>query len=787
MRPLSRRIVLSVAVLFAGSVGVRATGAQPATQATRILILYAPAPDSPTSAVFIERFRATMRAELPPPVEFYEEFLDLDRFPGPERWPQLARYFRDKYHGEDVDLVVAVGSVALRFAVDRLREILRGTPIVFGMTYEHQVDVAELPANVTGRTIGVTLGATLTMAHRLQPDADRVVVIAGASAVDSVAMSGALADAAAPPGGIRVVRWQGLPYDSLLGALRGLSPRTIVFFAHLRRDGHGRTLVPMEIMPEIVRHSGAPVYSYVDKLMGTGVVGGAMIRHDDEATRTALLAVRVLRRDAGIAMPPVERSRAEFMADWRELRRWKLDPNRLVPGTELLFRAPTAWERYRGAILAGFGIIVVESLLIGLLLVERRRRIRVQRALADQADYERMIAGLMTDLARHAPEDAPRALGEVIARLGRYVDADDVVLVQHADRASRSALRVEWARGDRSGTLKAQGAPASGQASGAPLEFPLVVAGKALGRLTLSRAGPDRWRPHLVERLSAAADVIAGAIARSSAALRAEEAGRQVAHMGRVAMIGELAATISHELRQPLAAIRINAELGKRLIARNPVDAEEVRQVLEDIVAYDIGASDVIDHIRSLLRKEVPAITEVDLNAVCREAVDLVRRDAGSRGIRLDLSLVPRRPLVAGHAIEFQQVVLNLLLNALDAAGVSSGERWVAVGTTALEGHVELVVRDSGPGLAPETRERIFESFFTTKVHGLGIGLVIARSIVERHRGRIEAENGALGGAIFRVRLPILDNPRVAATPRGASPGDGSVASGQDDLSPVGG
>ena len=626
MRSLYRRIVLATALLLVGrAVGGLPLSAQPPPDATRILILYAPAPDSPTSAIFIERFRATVRSELPPPVEFFEEFLDLDRFPGPHRWPQLTRYFSDKYVGARPHLIVAVGSVALHYAVDQLRPIMPGAPIVFGMAYAHRVHVAALPENVTGRTIGVTLGTTLTMARRLQPDADRVVVIAGSSAVDSVAMSAALADVAGAPPGIPVVPWRGLPYDSLLAALRRLSPRTIVFFAHFRRDGTGRTLVPVEIVPQIARESGAPVYSYVDKLMGTGIVGGAMIRHDDEAARTGVLAARVLRREAGVGLPPVEATRPDFMVDWRALRRWNLDPGRLAGDTEVLFRTPTTWERHRGEIVLALGVIVGESLLIALLLIERRRRIR--------------------------------------------------------------------------------------------------------------------------------------------AALRAEEAGRQVAHMGRVAMIGELASTISHELRQPLAAIRINAEVGKKLIARREIDVLEVARIFDDIVADDVRASGVIEHIRSLLRKDVPSITEVHLNAVCREAVDLMRRDAGSRGIRLDLSLDPRVPNVAGHPIEFQQVVLNLLLNALDAAATSSAERWVAVSTRVMDGRVELVVRDSGPGFSPEIRDRLFESFFTTKAHGLGMGLVIARSIVGRQGGRIDAESGD-GGAIFRVRLPMVGDRAGEARPQ---------------------
>jgi two-component system sensor kinase FixL len=264
-------------------------------------------------------------------------------------------------------------------------------------------------------------------------------------------------------------------------------------------------------------------------------------------------------------------------------------------------------------------------------------------------------------------------------------------------------------------------------------------------------------------QLRAAADVIAGAIERSRVARHAEETHRQVAHLGRLAMMGELASTIAHELRQPLAAIRINATIGKELLDRPRLDLGQVREICDDVVADAERAADVIDHIRSLVRKESPETTLVHLNVICRDAAAMLHRDAERRAIRLDLALDPELPPVAGHPIELQQVVLNLVLNALDAATMSSGARRVSVETVALNTHAEVVVRDSGPGLSAESRERVFESFFTTKAHGTGMGLVIVRSITERHRGNVQVENGEEGGAVFRVRLPALADRGVSA------------------------
>ena len=772
-------LVIAV-VACLGALSARAT-AQAVARPTRILLLYAPAPDSPTAAMFIERFRTTVRTELPPPVEFYEEFLDFDRFQTPDRWPLLTRYFRDKYKGFPIDLVVCVGSVALRFETEQLRPLFPNVPVVFGLTFAHRVNLADLPTNVTGRVITVSLGQTLTMARLLQPDANRIVVIGGSSAIDSIAIAGALSSLRTARDSQQVVLRQGWPLDSLRAELRGLSRRTIVFVAHFRRDGTGQLFVPLDAITAIARESRAPVYGYQDKMMGTGVVGGAMLRQDDEASLTGQLAVRILRRAPGQPIPPVEVARTSFIVDWRQLRRWKLAEQRLPPGTEIMFRTPTAWERYRGPILAGLGIIAAESLLIGLLLLERRKRRLAQAALAEQAEYERTMAELTT--LRHARADTPGALEDALSCIGRYAGAHAVVLIQHSDSAARPPTRLQWTRESgahdgnwgllnghsvaadlggsaRNGNLhNGNGARLDARDHGTSKEFrlglPLVVGGKSVGVLELYRSDPaGEWPPHLAARLGAAGDLFAGAIARANAAMAADEASRQLAHLGRVAMVGELTAAISHELRQPLTAIRTNAEVAAHLLQRPEPDIEEARQVLRDIVADDLRAAEVIDHIRMLLRKEEPVSAAVDLNEIARHATLLVERDARTRGVRLSLALEPELPAVLANAAEMHQVVLNLVLNAFDALAGHRGPREVVIGTSKAEDWVELSVRDTGPGFTPATRARIFESFFSTKTHGLGLGLTIARSIVERYRGRVIAENSPVGGAVFRVILP---------------------------------
>jgi C4-dicarboxylate-specific signal transduction histidine kinase len=747
-----------VAAAFAGG-GTSAppAWAQPFPAPNRILILYAPAPDSPTAAPFIERLRLTMRTELAPPAEFYEEFLDFDRFPGPERRQQFARYFSDKYRGFKLDVVIAVGSAALGFATNELRPTLQNIPVVFGMTYAHRVDLTALPPNVTGRLINVSLGSTIRLARRLQPDAKRVVVIAGSSAIDSIAMAGALSDVGRLRDSVQLVLRQGWAYDALLADLEHPPQPSIVFIAHFRRDGRGQLFVPIEAITAMARDSRSPVYGYVDRMIGTGVVGGSMLVQDNEADETGRLAVRVLRRGPTDPIPPVQAPAPSLIVDWRELKRWNLDERRLPPGTEVLFRTTTLWERNRATILATIGVIVAESLLIGVLLLERRKRVGVQQTLEEQVAYEQTIAGITAAAARHATDDAPRALEDALGRLGQYAGADAAVLVQYPDLGSQSGARVSWSRrpAPEDGESGAPGSLTPDSGGHTRLELPLVVAGKHVARLELYRSrSAGGWPKHVATRLGPASQLIASAIARAAATHSADEAWRQVAHIGRVATMGELAATFSHELRQPLTAIRSNAEVGAKLLDHETPDLHEIKQVLQDIVADDIRASAVIDHIRLLLRNEPTEMTAVDLNEICRVSVLLLRRDRRSRGVTINLTLEANLPLVMGNAVELQQVVLNLGLNALDAVADVEGDRAVTVGTAARSDWVELFVKDTGYGLRPSVQQHLFESFYSTKAHGLGMGLVIVRSILERHHGRVSADNAVEGGAVFQAVLP---------------------------------
>ncbi|WP_437746863.1 response regulator [Sorangium sp. So ce1504] len=244
-----------------------------------------------------------------------------------------------------------------------------------------------------------------------------------------------------------------------------------------------------------------------------------------------------------------------------------------------------------------------------------------------------------------------------------------------------------------------------------------------------------------------------------AAELKVQRAHDQLAHLNRVSAVSELAASLAHELNQPLAAILSNAQAAERLLAQTPPGIADARAALDDIVADDRRAGQVIQRIRAMLRKGELSVAAMDLSELAREVVRLVASAALLAGTTVRLDLASGLPHVHGDGIQVQQVLLNLLVNALDAVSRRPPEaRLVVVRTRPADGrHVELSVADSGDGVAPEDLERIFEPFVTSKPHGLGVGLAISRSIIEAHGGRLWAECRPGEGATFRCALPAWD------------------------------
>ena len=249
---------------------------------------------------------------------------------------------------------------------------------------------------------------------------------------------------------------------------------------------------------------------------------------------------------------------------------------------------------------------------------------------------------------------------------------------------------------------------------------------------------------------------------RRIAEIEVQQQRAELAHASRLATLGELSASIAHEVNQPLGAISSNADAVELLLDAEPPKLEDARRVLLDLKRANQRASDVVLRIRELLGKRERTFELYDLNAAAAEIVRLLDTDAMARGVQVRTEF-GSLPVVRGDRLQFQQVLLNLLMNGMDAmAGTPAGRRHLHLRTLHnVQGDVEISVADTGGGIDAADMLRLFDSFFTTKKDGMGLGLALCRSIVQAHGGRIWAENNPGSGATFRLVLPVNAEQRV--------------------------
>jgi signal transduction histidine kinase len=419
--------------------------------------------------------------------------------------------------------------------------------------------------------------------------------------------------------------------------------------------------------------------------------------------------------------------------------------------------------------------------------LERRR---MEVSLADRLAFEKLLSSLSTTFSNLWAVDLDREIEHGLRRIVDVFDLDHGGLIEFSrdGRASRTwtidggmtAEDIPWIaarvqRGDLVSFSRIEELPVEAAvdrrsclARGikSKVAVPLLVGGVVVGGFVFGAVRAERaWlSDDLIQQLRLLGEVFANALSRRQVELEAQRLRQEMAHIGRVSAMGELTASLAHELNQPLTAILNNAQVAQRFLAAEVVDVAEMREILNDIVADDKRAADVIRRLRLLLKKGDLEYVSLDLNEVVTEVARLVASDAAIRNVPMRVEEAAGLPRVRGDRVQLQQVVLNLVLNGLDAMrepGTSDRKSLVIRTFKDSAAVVGVAVQDTGPGIAEKSVDHIFDALYTTKADGIGMGLAIARTIVEAHGGRLTAQNNDDGGATFQFTLPV----DKAATP----------------------
>jgi signal transduction histidine kinase len=603
----------------------------------RVLLLHSWGPEF--GDLYAKDMRVQLGRQLPGRFELYEEWLVSARFTDRQEDAAFASYLNTLFADHPLDLVITLGAPAANFVQRYHPSLFPSTPELLTDVEERRASSPSLPPNETVVAGSISFPAVVENILRVRPQTSMLAVVIGNSPIERYWVEQIRATLEPFRKRLTVTFLTDLPFNEVLRRVARLPTGSAIFYVLLSPDVQGIPQDEDSALAQLHGVANAPMFSYTDAYMGKGIVGGPLISGEEQGRATVGVAARLLSGEPAsqIRTPPISLGRPEF--DWRELKRWNIRESALPPGSRILFRDPSAWERYRWQMLSVAAVLVLETSLIVMLLHERRRR-------------------------RQAEMSAHRHIAEL-------------------------------------------------------------------------------------------------------------------ARMNRRSTVGELSASIAHELAQPLSAILRNTEAAEMILhGGSRSDFSELGDIMGDIARDQRRASEVIRRLRSLLAKTPVETHAVDLNEVLAEVFQFLSAQAAAHHIDLSTSLAPRALVVSGDRIQLQQVVLNLVMNSIEALGsATGGERRITGRTKLIDGAtVEVSIEDSGSGIAPEKVDQIFEPFFSTKDGGMGMGLSIARTIVASHRGRIWATNCREGGAALRFTIPLAKTERPATA--GETAADPTASSG---------
>ena len=701
-----------------------------------MLILHSFGRDFAPDGEMVNRFRSELSRSSPRPLEFTDASLEMARFDGGDRDGPLLDFLMATFVARPPDLIVPVSAQAMMFCRRHRATLFPKTPILLLDADKRRAEEMRGDPNLVSVGVDVDLRKAVENILTVCPDTKRIYVANGASPLEKFWVGEMKREwGTLFPNRVEFHWLNEQPLAQMQATVRKLPPDSAVLVGILMRDASGAPMMGESGLIAIHEASNAPVFAFHDQQLGLGIVGGPLVPQKKVAAAAAQVAIKLLAGTEPASIPWIHLPFDPPAYDWRELKRWDIEKSDLPPGSTVLFRQPGLWEAHQTAVLIAIAVVLFQSLLIALVLAARRRAREKEADLSMAAEAANI--GLWT---REAGSDEFKGTIKWRAIFGLpgigRITVEHVLEQVHADDRNQVREAIEEAaQGGQTFSLEHRVVHQNGGvrwvASYGCASF--SDNGKSLGLRGASR------------------DITV----RRQAFLDANQRREELAHLSRVVMLGELSGSLAHEINQPLGIILSNAQAAQHLLNQDQPDIAELREILADIISEDRRAGEVITRLRVLLRRGEVTLQPVNVNECIEEVLRLVRSDLVDRGVEVSRNLRTGLPSVVSDRVQLQQVLLNLVRNACDAMESNAPrDRRLLLTSKLLGDEVRILVLDRGAGL-PEDVETLFKPFYTTKAHGLGMGLAISRALISAHGGRLWAEPDETRGAAFHIALTV--------------------------------
>ncbi len=711
-----------------------------------VLVLYSFGQSYPAINQWDGGIRSELNAQQDINITINTEHLDLSRYNDPDYIKKVVDIFNYKYNDDPPDLIITVLEPALDLILRHRNVLFPEIPIIFGGIEKSSLDNLNLDNRIKGVYQGLDLAfkKTIDIALEQHPNTQNAVIISGVGKLETSWLNSAVGVFEQYQDKLNFSYLKGLPLKDLENEVEAISDNSLIFYFPVLEDKEGSYYISADVSPKICERANVPVYSFWERILGDGIVGGYLIDFSNQGMNVAKVALDVL---SGNPIEEVQSGYGEeqkYIFDDRQLVRWSIPKASLPTNSETRFVEITFWDKYLYRILLITGVFVILLVIIGYLMAQRRNLRQSQKKLSQAQRKYQTVADYTSDWEYWQNSDGSMAWVspscESICGYASQMIMESPQLIADIIKAEDKHI---WANHvcKNSTSKKKEG-----------IRYRIQT-----------KSGEIRWIEHTCQLVMDQHGGNLGVRASNRDITENEKYRAQTSkmqseliHVERLATISTLTFTLAHEINQPLTSMRSYAQAALRYMQKETNEKEKVEKALQGIVSDNKRAAAVVNQLRGLVKKETVEYQLVDINKIIKDVLTLLKSEILVRNTEVSLTLDRGIANIQGDPVQLQQVFLNLFTNGIDAMDTLIGKKkLLSISTSEKKSDgIYVTITDTGEGIPKDKLEDIFEAFHTSKTNGIGLGLPISKSIIENHGGKIWAEGDAHNGAVFIVFLP---------------------------------